>query len=301
MVVGIDPGHDFDVGVAGALGVGVSEVAIPGIAELVIAPGPLLFAGGDMVIGDVDDAGLGLVVVAAEEVVLAADAHVGSGHGDIGVVGEVVWGIVVGGWLELAGLFVCGDPEGCALSIFHAVVGALSERVAAHRAAGVIGHAGDVRGEEALVLLVDTGGDVGPPEKRLGVRGAVMGADLEFDDGLVGVEADAVHAFHTAHGIVVAAPDRDAAVGVVFGVGIGGEEGCGTMVLGPVEFDTTGDPGAGKSDKCRFDDGLVIDEVVVVGFIEDGVDASAEFGEDEDFEVGIFEVDRFPGVRGGLL
>ena len=71
LVVGVNAGHDFDVGREFALRVGFGEVAVPRVAELVVAPRPLLLAGRDVVVGDVDDAGLRLVIVAAEEILLA--------------------------------------------------------------------------------------------------------------------------------------------------------------------------------------------------------------------------------------
>ena len=41
-------------------------------------------------VGHVDDARLPRVIVAAEEILLRAHAHVGSGHGNVGVPGEIV-------------------------------------------------------------------------------------------------------------------------------------------------------------------------------------------------------------------
>ena len=85
LVVGIDPGHDLDVGAELSARVRVGEVAVPRVAELVIAPGPLLLAGRNVVISNVHEARLGRVIIAAEEVLLRAHAHVGGGHRDIGV------------------------------------------------------------------------------------------------------------------------------------------------------------------------------------------------------------------------
>ena len=54
LVVGVDAGHQLDVGA-----VVVGEVAVPGVAEGVVAPGPLLLAGRDVLVGPVDEAGAG--------------------------------------------------------------------------------------------------------------------------------------------------------------------------------------------------------------------------------------------------
>src|SRR5262249_41627794 len=50
LIVGEDAGHEFDVGA-----VLVGEVPVPGVTELVVAPGPLLFAGRDVMVSDVDE------------------------------------------------------------------------------------------------------------------------------------------------------------------------------------------------------------------------------------------------------
>jgi hypothetical protein len=70
LVVGVNAGHDFDVRAVFTLGVRFGQVAIPGIAEFLIAPGPLFLAGGNVVVGNMDDACLGLMVVAADEIFL---------------------------------------------------------------------------------------------------------------------------------------------------------------------------------------------------------------------------------------
>ena len=94
LVVRIDTRHDFDIRAEFIFRVALGEIAIPRVAELVVAPGPLLLAGRDVVVGDVDDARLRRVVVAAKEILLAAHAHVGRGHWNVGVERQVVWLIV---------------------------------------------------------------------------------------------------------------------------------------------------------------------------------------------------------------
>jgi hypothetical protein len=94
LIVGVDAGHDFDVRSIFAFDIFFREVSIPGVAELVIAPRPLLLAGRNVVVGDVDNARLHLVIITAKEILLAAHAHVGSRHGNVGVKGKVVWRVI---------------------------------------------------------------------------------------------------------------------------------------------------------------------------------------------------------------
>ena len=84
LVVGIHAGHQLDVGA-----VLVGEVAVPGLPEIAAAPGPLLLAGGDVMVGDVQNARLHAVIVSAHEIVVRMIGHVGRGHGDVLVAGDV--------------------------------------------------------------------------------------------------------------------------------------------------------------------------------------------------------------------
>ena len=83
LVIGIDPCHNFDIGGELTARISIGQIAIPGIPEFVITPGPLLFAWCDVMVGIMDDAGLRGVIVATEEIFPAAHAHVGGGDGDI--------------------------------------------------------------------------------------------------------------------------------------------------------------------------------------------------------------------------
>ena len=98
LVLGVDACHELYVGAehAGcALIVIVGEAAVPRAAKVAIAPGPLFLAGTEVVAGHMEHAALGIVLVAPLEVVLGVDGHVGGGHGDVLVVGDVDTGRVV--------------------------------------------------------------------------------------------------------------------------------------------------------------------------------------------------------------
>src|SRR6266702_8107783 len=58
LVVGINASHQLNV-----RPIGVGEATIPRISEFVVAPGPLLLPRSNMMIGDMDHAGTGGVVV----------------------------------------------------------------------------------------------------------------------------------------------------------------------------------------------------------------------------------------------
>ena len=64
LVVAVAAGHQFHV-----RAVIIGEIAVPGVAELVVPPGPELLARRHAVVGNVNHAGAGHMVVTTEEVV----------------------------------------------------------------------------------------------------------------------------------------------------------------------------------------------------------------------------------------
>jgi hypothetical protein len=95
-------------------------------------------------VGDVDESGLGSVVVAAEEVVAGAQRHVRGRDRDVAVPAEV-------------------SAASGALAIAHPVVRAAGDRERRECPPRVVGHVVDVRREEDLVPVVDSDRNVGPP------------------------------------------------------------------------------------------------------------------------------------------
>src|SRR6185436_3290188 len=70
LIVGISSSHDFDIGRKLAGGIGIGQVAIPGVAEIVVTPCPLLFPGSNMVVCIVDDSRLRRMIVTTEKIFL---------------------------------------------------------------------------------------------------------------------------------------------------------------------------------------------------------------------------------------
>ena len=64
LVVAVAAGHQLHV-----RPVLIREIAIPGVAELVVPPGPELLAWRHTVVGNVNHAGTGRMVITTEEVV----------------------------------------------------------------------------------------------------------------------------------------------------------------------------------------------------------------------------------------
>src|SRR6187551_3512269 len=116
------------------------------------------------------------------------------------------------------------DAGAPSLGVIDAVIMPGAEREGTRRALGVVGDVGGVGREERLVMLVDAGGDVRPPEKSLHVGGAVVDARLELEQGTTGMKTNAVHALHARHRVVLRKPGRDGAVFRFFKVHVGRHE-----------------------------------------------------------------------------
>ncbi len=85
LIVGKNAGHQLDV-----RSVVIGQIAIPRVAEFVIAPRPLFFAGRDVMIRKQDQAGALFVIVAAGKIFGRAHSHVAGRHGNVGVPTDVV-------------------------------------------------------------------------------------------------------------------------------------------------------------------------------------------------------------------
>lgn len=61
----------------------IRQASIPGVAELMIAPGPLLLAGRDIMIRHVNYSGIRGVIGSSKEVLFRLCDHVAGRHGNV--------------------------------------------------------------------------------------------------------------------------------------------------------------------------------------------------------------------------
>jgi hypothetical protein len=141
LIVGIDAGHQFDIGA-----VGVGQASVPRITELLISPGPLLLARSDVMVGHMDEAGVRGMVVAAEEITPCVHDHVTRGHGNIGVAAEIVRRVIFG--FELGWRLVRRNAVGGTLRVVDPVVASAGQWEAADRPTRMVGDMVHVRRKE---------------------------------------------------------------------------------------------------------------------------------------------------------
>ena len=268
LVVAEHAGHQLDV-----RAVFVGQVAVPRLAEVAAAPGPLLLAGGDVVVGDVQDARAHAVIIAADEVVIAVRAHVARGDGDVPVAGDVH-----------------------ARAVIVLVVDARGDREGGDVALAVVIDGAHVRREDGLRVVIDGHSGVGPPQERLRQARAVVELAANLDIGAVGVDGKGHLALRAVHLVDLGELDRAAAVLVFGDAPVGRRIGRRAVVLRPVELDAAGNPRADEAHQRRLDDLVVVDEVVAVGLVVGALDAAAQLRQHHHADVVVLQPHRGIGL-----
>lgn len=220
-------------------------------------------------IGNVHDARLFSVVVAAEKVVFRFRAEI-RGRGA---------GVLMAGNIRIA-----VEEK----SVVRAELFVVCNRVGRNRALVVEPNVVYVLGKENVVIFVDGDGGVLPPEEGTAQGGKIVDLRFRFKDTLPLSEAHPHHALHPIHGVVLGEPYRDR-VFVPFHAVIHGHEGGRAVMEGPVEFQPARSPGAEHADERGFDDVVFIEKFVTVFQIFRIPDLAAEFGQNPDFQKLVLE------------
>ena len=91
------------------------------------------------------------MIISAKKVIFRVEDHVGSRYGNVFVPGYVH-----------------------ARCVIHAVIKVSRYGKGRHRTLGMVCDVGDIGREKSLIFLVHLDGDIGPPQKCLNERGAVI-------------------------------------------------------------------------------------------------------------------------------
>ncbi len=258
LVIRVNARHQFDVGAEFTLRGGVRQIAIPGIAEGMIAPGPLLFARRDVVIRQQHDARLRRMVISSAKILARAQAHVRTRRGNVGIERQIIRRVIYRcfpaamGRHELRGAFGSRDTTARALAVINPIISSFAQGVLADRAPGVIRHARHIRREKRLNGFVRLDRHVRPPQKGLRERRAVGHTRFDFHVSAAGMQAKAVHAFQVRHRIVIAAPHGFGAIGVFFHVKVHRHKSCRAVVLRPIKLHPTTRPRPRQPDQGGF-------------------------------------------------
>ena len=256
----------------------VGEIAVPSPSEVTIAPCPLLLTRRDMVAGHVEHTAMRVILIAAFKVVFRVDTHIGCRHLDVLIVGDV---------------HTCG--------VVHLVIGACSDRERTDGTLAVVEDGVDVLREDALIIVVDSHGRVGPPQEGLRQRCAIIKVASDFKVSLTGTKRKACGSFLMEHTLIFVDPHGHGAVGVLFDRSVHGQKGGRAVVLRPVKLDAATDPGARQSHESRLDDMIVVDEVTTLHLVVGHLYAATEFRQHHHFDVFVLDIYGVPGVSYRLI
>ena len=196
---------------------------------------------------------LGVVLVAALEVVFRVHGHIRGGHLYVAVVRDVHAGRVV-----------------------HLVVGAGGNGETRHRPLAMVEDGIHVGREHRLVFVVHLNGRIGPPQECLRQRRAVAHASLNLKVGAARPQREACHALLVEHSLHLVYPYRHRAVLVFHNVAVGGQVCRRAVVLRPVKLYAARNPRSRQSHQRRLDDMVVIHEVAPPYFVVGHLYSSAE-------------------------
>src|SRR5690242_9674511 len=180
-------------------------------------------------IGHWYNAGAFRMIVAAQEILRGTHGHVAGRHGNVGIPAQVVGRIA-------------------AAAIIDAIVAAMAKWIRAHGAPGVIGYEFYVGREKRLIFVVHMHTRIGPPEKRLRKRRAIVEADFDFQIRAPWMQAYAMHAAQPVHRIVIAEPDGARTIGMFLDLVLHRQKSRRPVVLRPIELYSTGDPRSRQPD-----------------------------------------------------
>ena len=189
------------------------------------------------------------MTVGTDKVVVGLVRHIGGGHRNVAVTGDIDSGGVV-----------------------HLVVGATSDGEGADVALAVVIDGCHIGREDALVGIAPFHCRVGPPEEMARRVVAVEHLAGDLDKRLVGIEGKPRHHLQTAHRLHLAQPDGLGAALMLRDGEIHRHESSRSVVLRPVELDAAGDPGPHQPHQRRLDHFVVIDEVTIHHLVVSAVD-----------------------------
>ena len=162
----------------------------------------------------------------------------------------------------------------------------------------MVEHRVDVGWKYALVVVVHVYGWICPPQEGLRQFGAVVELHVDFQIGTTWAQCETCHSFLMEHTLHFVHPYRHTAIFLLFDGAIHLHESARTMVLRPVEFDTSRNPRTRQSNECRFDDMVIINEMALFDFVVCHLHTSTQFGQNHHFDIFVFQPHSMVGVVG---
>ena len=214
---------------------------------------------------------MGVVLVAAFEVVFGVYRHVAGRHFDVLVVRDVHSSRVV-----------------------HLVVCACGNRERRNGTLTVVKHRIHIGWKHTLVCVVHLNCGVCPPQESLRQIGAVRHTPLDFQIGTAWTQGESRHSLLVEHPFHLVHPYSHAAVLILLNGAVHSHVGRRTVVLRPVEFNTSADPRTEQTYEGRFDYMVVVDEMALLHLVVGHLHTSSQFGKYHHLDIFVFQKNSLP-------
>ena len=210
--------HQFDIRT-----VLIGQCKVPCFAEFSASPGPLLFPGSNMMICHVQKSCLFSVIIFPDKIIIRTVCHIGGGNRNI---------------------FILCDIH---MIVFVLIVGSLRIGETDNIPLAVVIYRRHILRKYGDGVIIYRYCRVRPPQEGLGHFRAVIQLCRQFDICLIRIQSHAQHALCPEHILDLSHPDCRTSV-LIFRIGIFHRiKGTGSVMLRPVELNTSGYPGSRQS------------------------------------------------------
>ncbi|OQC06008.1 MAG: hypothetical protein BWX80_01772 [Candidatus Hydrogenedentes bacterium ADurb.Bin101] len=261
LVVGVKPHHQLGIGA-----VLIRQFLVPHFLHFVLAPVPEFLALENPVVADQGDAGIPAVVNPAHEVL--AGLRDKKRHWLLGL-------------LPPGQVFSMGIVHRLVHLVRHGPAGKLGDIVEVHHV--------HIRRKNKLVIIVDMDRHVGKVQGGVLEWGDIHASERQLYIGLAGFQRHTRHPARPASLFIFPHPDRFAPVIVVLNSIVHRNQAGGAVVVRGIPFHAAGSPRTDGADQGGFHDMVVIHDLIVVGFIQNVIQAAAHLRGNADLQVFILE------------
>ena len=144
--------------------------------------------------------------------------------------------------------------------------------------------------EYRLIVFIHSNCWISPPQKSLRKWSWVIYFHLNFESGTPRTQCKTSHAFLMKHTFPLTNPHYSTTIFPSLNRIVNWQKSAGTMVLWPVEFNTSRNPWPCQSYQSRLNYVIVINKMTLFNLIVRHLDTSAQFRQNHHFDIFILQI-----------
>ena len=141
-----------------------------------------------------------------------------------------------------------------------------------------------------LIVIVHFYGRVCPPQEGLWQGGTIAHLSLYFQECTSRTKCKTGHSLLMKHPLHFVYPNGYTSILVLFYLTINGQIGRRTVVLRPIELNTSRNPRAGQAYQSRFNHMIVVDKMTLLYLIVSHLDTSTQFRQNHHFDIFVLQI-----------